>query len=287
MSNAKASSNPFQLFRRRLVLLMGSMDLAITLLLALAVASVIGTLLQQNQPYADYVIKFGPFWFEVFEAAGLYDVYSALWFLIVLTLLVLSTTVCVTRNAPSMIKDMWNLRTHVREKSLRVMHHNTQWPVKLPSEEVALALEKGLIEEGFRVRRTVKDEGLLLSAMRGGLNRLGYLFTHIAIIVICIGGLLDSNLRVKFAEWQGDLKVETRDLATNDVPKESRLPVGNQAFRGSIQIPEGRTANVVFFSVTRWLFSTGITICIKSGRFSNRALCNWSAEVIRNRSDFV
>ena len=105
MSNAKASSNPFQLFRRRLVLLMGSMDLAITLLLALAVASVIGTLLQQNQPYADYVIKFGPFWFEVFEAAGLYDVYSALWFLIVLTLLVLSTTVCVTRNAPSMIKD--------------------------------------------------------------------------------------------------------------------------------------------------------------------------------------
>ena len=249
MSNAKASSNPFQLFRRRLVLLMGSMDLAITLLLALAVASVIGTLLQQNQPYADYVIKFGPFWFEVFEAAGLYDVYSALWFLIVLTLLVLSTTVCVTRNAPSMIKDMWNLRTHVREKSLRVMHHNTQWPVKLPSEEVALALEKGLTEEGFRVRRTVKDEGLLLSAMRGGLNRLGYLFTHIAIIVICIGGLLDSNLRVKFAEWQGDLKVETRDLATNDVPKESRLPVGNQAFRGSIQIPEGRTANVVFLAL--------------------------------------
>ena len=249
MPNVKASPNPYQLFRRRLVLLMGSMDLAITLLLALAVASVIGTLLQQNQPYADYVIKFGPFWFEVFEAAGLYDVYSALWFLIILILLVLSTTVCVTRNAPSMIKDMWNLRTHVREKSLRVMHHNTQWSVKLPSEDVALILEKGLKEEGFRVRRTTKDEGLLLSAMRGGLNRLGYLFTHIAIIVICIGGLLDSNLRVKFAEWQGDLKVETRDLATNDVPKESRLPVGNQAFRGSIQIPEGRTANVVFLAL--------------------------------------
>ena len=249
MSNVKASSNPYELFRRRLVLLMGSMDLAITLLLALAVASVIGTLLQQNQPYADYVIKFGPFWFEVFEAAGLYDVYSALWFLIILILLVLSTTVCVTRNAPSMIKDMWNLRTHVREKSLRVMHHNTQWSVKLPSEDVVLALEEGLTEEGFRVRKTIKDEGLLLSAMRGGLNRLGYLFTHIAIIVICIGGLLDSNLRVKFAEWQGDLKVETRDLATNDVPKESRLPVGNQAFRGSIQIPEGRTANVVFLAL--------------------------------------
>ncbi|MFT5422224.1 MAG: cytochrome c biogenesis protein, partial [Candidatus Endobugula sp.] len=249
MSDVKISSPSRQSFSRRLFLLLGSMDLAITLLLALAIASIIGTLLQQNQPYADYVIKFGPFWFDVFETAGLYDVYSALWFLAILTLLVISTTVCVIRNGPSMIKDMWNLRTHVREKSLRVMHHNAQWVVTSESEPVVAALEKGLSEEGFRVRQTVKEEGVLLSAMRGGMNRLGYIFTHVAIIVICIGGLLDSNLRIKFAEWQGDLKIETRDLASNDVPKESRLPVGNQAFRGSIQIPEGRTANVVFLAL--------------------------------------
>jgi cytochrome c biogenesis protein len=249
MSDVKVSSPSRQSFSRRLFLLLGSMDLAITLLLALAIASIIGTLLQQNQPYADYVIKFGPFWFDVFETAGLYDVYSALWFLAILTLLVISTTVCVIRNGPSMIKDMWNLRTHVREKSLRVMHHNAQWVATSESEPVVAALEKGLSEEGFRVRQTVKEEGVLLSAMRGGMNRLGYIFTHVAIIVICIGGLLDSNLRIKFAEWQGDLKIETRDLASNDVPKESRLPVGNQAFRGSIQIPEGRTANVVFLAL--------------------------------------
>ena len=249
MSNVKTQSPSSQPFSRRLFLLLGSMDLAITLLLALAIASIIGTLLQQNQPYADYVIKFGPFWFDVFEAAGLYDVYSALWFLAILTLLVISTTVCVIRNGPNMIKDMWNLRTHVREKSLRVMHHNAQWMATSGSESVVATLEKGLSEEGFRVRQTVKEEGILLSAMRGGMNRLGYLFTHVAIIVICIGGLLDSNLRIKFAEWQGNLKIETRDLASNDVPKESRLPVGNQAFRGSIQIPEGRTANVVFLAL--------------------------------------
>jgi len=246
MSDAKTISSPRQSFSRRLFLLLGSMDLAITLLLALAIASVIGTLLQQNQPYADYVIKFGPFWFDVFETAGLYDVYSALWFLVILTLLVISTSVCVVRNGPSMIKDMWNMRTHVREKSLRVMHHNAQWSVSQSPDAAVASLTSGLSQEGFRVRETVKEEGVLLSAMRGGLNRLGYIFTHVAIIVICVGGLLDSNLRIKFAEWQGDLKVETRNLASSDVPVESRLPVGNQAFRGSIQIPEGRTANVVF-----------------------------------------
>ena len=32
---------------------------------------------------------FGPFWFEVFNSLGLYDVYSAAWLLLILTLLVL------------------------------------------------------------------------------------------------------------------------------------------------------------------------------------------------------
>ena len=246
MSDVNVPSKPRQSFSKRLVSLLGSMDLAITLLLVLAIASVIGTVLQQNQPYADYVIKFGPFWFEVFESAGLYDVYSALWFLVILSLLVVSTTVCVIRNAPNMLKDMWELRTQVREKSLRSMHHSDQWSSGIQHDQLAATMQANLSDAGFRVRQTQKEEGLLLSAMSGSLNRLGYLFTHIAIIVICIGGLLDSNLRIKFAEWQGDLKIETRDLATNDVPLESRLPVGNQAFRGSIQIPEGRVANVVF-----------------------------------------
>ena len=40
-------------FSRRLFLFLGSMELAITLLITLAIASVIGTVLQQNQPYAD------------------------------------------------------------------------------------------------------------------------------------------------------------------------------------------------------------------------------------------
>ena len=246
MSDLNVPSKPRQSFGKRLVSLLGSMDLAITLLLVLAIASVIGTVLQQNQPYADYVIKFGPFWFEVFESAGLYDVYSALWFLIILSLLVVSTTVCVVRNAPNMLKDMWELRTQVREKSLRSMHHTDNWSSGIEHSQLAATMQANLSDAGFRVRQTEKEEGLLLSAMSGSLNRLGYLFTHIAIIVICIGGLLDSNLRIKFAEWQGDLKIETRDLATNDVPVESRLPVGNQAFRGSIQIPEGRVANVAF-----------------------------------------
>lgn len=237
-------------FFRRLFLFLGSMDLAITLLLTLAVASVIGTVLQQNQPYADYVIKFGPFWFEVFDQLELYDVYSALWFIGILALLVVSTSVCVIRHFPAMLKEMWQLRTNVQKKSLRAMHHRTQWQSDDPMETVATNLQQEFKKLGFRSRQTGKqDDAVLISAMRGGMNRLGYLFTHIAIVVICIGGLFDSNMPLKLAEWRGDIKIETRDLSIRDIPAESRLSEANKGFRGTVSIPEGKASEVVFLPI--------------------------------------
>jgi len=236
-------------FGQRLFLFLGSMDLAITLLLALAVASIIGTVLQQNQPYADYLIKFGPFWFELFESAGLYDVYSAIWFLSILVLLVTSTSVCVFRNGPAMLRDMWNLRTHVQRKSLRAMQHNRTWLVDTSVDDTVSTLENHFSKLGFRVRQTPKTDEILVSAMRGGMNRLGYLSTHLAIVVICLGGLMDSNLPLKFAEWQGKIKIETQDLPLSQIPAESKLAVGSQAFRGSVNIPEGQSASVAFVAM--------------------------------------
>ncbi len=236
-------------FWQRVFVFLGSMDLAITLLLTLAIASIIGTVLQQNQPYTDYMIKFGPFWFEVFEMAGLYDVYSAVWFLSILTLLVVSTSVCVIRHTPSMLRDMRNLRTQIQEKSLRVMRHSRHWQTSMAPAQLVETVEADVKKMGFRARKVVKGDETLIAAMRGGMNRLGYLFTHIAIVVICIGGLLDGNLPLKLAEWQGRLAVETRDIPTKDIPEISRLAVGPHAFRGSIHIPEGGSAELAFVAM--------------------------------------
>ncbi len=233
----------------RIFRFLGSMELAVTLFITLAVASIIGTVLQQNQPYTDYLIKFGPFWFEVFEAAGLYDIYGSLWFLAILTILVISTSVCVIRHTPSMLRNMFQLRSHLQEKSLRGMRHNAGWTVSTPKDQAVTTLMAELSKQGFRVKQTEKYDATLISAMRGGLNRLGYILTHSAIIMICVGGLLDSKLPIKWAEWNGELKVETRDIPITQVPNKSRLTVGKQAFRGSIHIPEERSSAVSFVAI--------------------------------------
>ncbi|HEV7928749.1 MAG TPA: cytochrome c biogenesis protein ResB, partial [Nitrosospira sp.] len=103
------------------------MRFAISLLTLIAIASVIGTVLKQNEPMPNYVNQFGPFWFEVFEKLGLYAVYSAWWFLLIMGFLVLSTSLCIIRNAPKMLKDMRSWRENVREQSLRNFHHRAEW----------------------------------------------------------------------------------------------------------------------------------------------------------------
>ena len=83
---------------------LGSMNLAVTLLVMLSIASVIGTVLKQDETIQAYMLKFGPFWTEVFNSLGLFHVYGAAWFVLVLLFLLLSTSVCVVRNTPAFVK---------------------------------------------------------------------------------------------------------------------------------------------------------------------------------------
>lgn len=234
---------------RILLEFLGSMNLAITLLVAVAVASVIGTVLQQNEPYSDYLIKFGPFWFEVFASLGLYDVYSAGWFLGIMAFLVVSTSVCVWRHLPVVAREVTRYREHVRESSLTALRNHRRWRLDASGEDAVL-VARGLLEgRGYRVRTRQRGETTVVAAMKGRANRLGYLFTHIAVVVIAVGALADGNLPLKLRELTGDLEIETRNIPVSQVPEASRLPVGSGSIRGSVTIPEGSAAGVVFLQL--------------------------------------
>lgn len=228
---------------------LGSMNLAITLLVAVAIASVIGTVLQQDQPYSDYVLQFGPFWFQVFRQLGLYDVYSTSWFLFIMAFLVVSTSVCVYRNGPGMLREIRQFRVRVQAKSLRLMRHHAERETTVDAAGVSARATRLLRNYGYRVRAADHGDHQVLAGMKGGANRLGYLLTHIGIVVILVGGLIDSKLPLQIALALGDLKVETRDIPASQVPASSRLGPGTPSFRGNVSIPEGATADIVFLQV--------------------------------------
>ncbi len=95
------------------------MRFAITMLSIVAIASIIGTVIKQSEPYNNYLIQFGQFWFPVFEQFDLYNIYQAFWFLIILLFLVVSTTLCVSRNTPKILKDIKKFQSSLTPSSLK------------------------------------------------------------------------------------------------------------------------------------------------------------------------
>ncbi|MFN4263489.1 MAG: cytochrome c biogenesis protein ResB [Thioalkalivibrionaceae bacterium] len=245
-ARVRSTSDQRVSFGRVALEFLGSMNLAITLLLALAIASVIGTVLVQNQPYTEYLIQFGPFWHEIFADLALYQVYGATWFIVVLSFLVLSTSVCVVRNYSGVMRDVSRLNTRVREKSLRAFTHSHSFVDHVQRSERVEHAERVLRAQGYRVRAEQSDGATVLAASKGGANRWGYLLTHIGIVVICVGAMIDGAIWLKAKEAFGALEIETRNIPASQVPEISRLGAWNPAFRGSVEIPEGSSAGVVF-----------------------------------------
>ncbi len=223
--------------------LVSSMRFAISLLTLISIASVIGTVLKQNEPMPNYVNQFGPFWFEVFNKLGLYAVYSAWWFLLIMAFLVLSTTLCIVRNTPKMLRDMRSWRENVREQSLRNFHHKTEWSSGKPIEALARELAQRIGGSGYKSLTVPKDGGVLIAAKHGAANKWGYILAHSAIVVICIGGLLDSDLPIRFQQWFHGKTPFSGTGLISEIPPQHRIGIGNPTFRANTFIPEGGVSN--------------------------------------------
>ncbi len=231
---------------------LSSMNLAIILLVIIAIASVIGTVLQQNQPYPNYVRKLGPFWFEVFRCLGLYDVYSSIWFICILAFLVISISVCLYRQVPVLLLDMVKFHTKIQIESLLNLQQSTEWlSIDRNTKQILAKVTGTLISHNYSWRSQDYGTHQVVAAVKGRYNRLGYLLTHIAVVLIIIGGLLDSDFWLKLKEWQGQIAVERRYLPfLSPIPQISKLQPGAiPTFRGNVMLPEGNTTNFVFLSL--------------------------------------
>ena len=215
------------------------MRFAITMFSLLAVASVIGTVLKQNEPYNNYIIKFGQFWFDIFNQLGLYNVYQAFWFLLILIFLITSTSLCISRNTPKILKDYKNFQDRIREKSLLSFKHSYQFPTKKFNAKKIIEF---LSSKNYKVKhKASNEEGDLIVAKKGDLQKLGYIFTHLAIVVISIGGLLDGNLVFKFQELMGTKQIQLLDQELSQIPLAGRMSENNLSYRASILLSEGQT----------------------------------------------
>ncbi|WP_424460698.1 cytochrome c biogenesis protein ResB [Ottowia sp.] len=252
--------------------LLSSMRFAIALLTIICIASVIGTVLQQHEPAVNYTNQFGPFWAEVFLTLKLNAVYSAWWFLIILAFLVVSTSLCIARNTPKIIADLKNYKENIREKSLQAFHHKAQGHLAGTPDAEAQRIGQMLAGGGWKVRLQERDagadhKGWMVAAKAGGANRIGYIAAHSAIVLVCLGGLLDGDLIVRAQTWFGGKSVYTGGGLVSEVKPEHRLPENNPTFRGNLVVAEGSQSSTAILSQSDGVLLQELPFAIELKKF--------------------
>ncbi len=234
---------------RDCVELVSSMRFSISLLTVICIASVIGTVVKQHEPYTNYVNQFGPFWAELFGKIGLYAVYSVWWFLLILAFLVLSTSLCIARNAPKIITDLKTYKEHVREQALASFHHRGASEVVESRDQAFDRVSALLLHGGWKAKVDVRHNGTMIAARRGAANKLGYIAAHSAIVLVCVGGLLDGDLIVRAQMLLQDKSSYTGGGMMKDVPARYRLGPNTPTFRANLLVPEGSKAGTAVISM--------------------------------------
>lgn len=248
--------------------LLSSMRFAISLLTILAIASIVGTVLKQNEPYNNYLNQFGQFWFPVFEQLGLYSVYNAAWFLVILAFLVISTGLCIVRQTPHMLKEMKSHKEHAQEVSLRQFAHHADLAAHADARTLAPRVVAWLSAGKYSARSHERADGVLVAAKTGSSSRLGYFLAHGAIVLICIGGLLDGNLPLKLQMWAGDKQLIHGSLSASDIPPSGRLAADNFSYRGNVFVPEGKSQDLALLNVRDGILVQDLPFSISLKKFT-------------------
>ncbi|HEY9238484.1 MAG TPA: cytochrome c biogenesis protein ResB, partial [Burkholderiaceae bacterium] len=239
---------------RDAVELVSSMRFSISLLTVICIASVIGTVVKQHEPYNNYVNQFGPFWAEVFDKVGLYAVYSVWWFLLILAFLVVSTSLCIARNLPKIVVDLRTYKEQIREQALGAFHHRGQAEVPETRDAAFARISALLVHAGWKAKVQVRRDGerelgTMIAARRGAANKLGYIAAHSAIVLICVGGLLDGDLIVRAQmALQGKSSYSGGGLM-KDVPQAHRLGPATPTFRANLFVPEGQRSSTAVINL--------------------------------------
>jgi cytochrome c biogenesis protein len=167
-----------------------SMRTALILLLILAAAAVIGSLLPQvpNSPervgqYLDDHELLGAFFFR----AGFFDVYGSWWFVLITALLFVSLAACLFPRTRALFRAIRQRPIHARE--IDGFRHHAEVRIGTGPEEAAMTAARYLRRKRFRVSR----EGLGVAAEKGVLREIGSLLFHWAFFLLLLGVIVGKG----------------------------------------------------------------------------------------------
>lgn len=168
-----------------------SVRLAVFLIILLALASVIGTLIPQGRSFEEYAARYG-------ELAGLLvrlqltRLYSSTWFLTLLFLFAVNTTVCTVSRLGPKLRRAFGPAPATDAASVAAMRFNGRLRLSGPPAPARDRVSKELGSRRYRVKAAAKEDGTVLLARKRRLGWFGSEAVHFGLLVILAGGIVSG-----------------------------------------------------------------------------------------------
>ncbi len=194
MENPKSKSPPREEgLVETLFNLLRSVKLTISLLILLACLSIIGTVIKQNAPKAEYIERYGVDLYNVLNFFNLFDMYHSWWFSLILALLVVNLIACSIRRIPGILREVFTKPEVKPLDDAQVKGLPYVEKIQMPfasgrEEEIRSSLKQWI----GNPKRLETESSVTLYSEKGRFSRLGFPLTHLSVILILVGGLLGS-----------------------------------------------------------------------------------------------
>lgn len=169
-----------------------SLKLTLAILLTLAAVSIIGTVVQQDQPLRSYVTEYGEMWANIILGAGFNDMYHTPWFTGLLVLLVLNILVCTIERFPPKWKVLLAGKPNYNPGFIEKLSNSADFTLDEDLESVKGRVTSELKKKRYKFTDESQDGAHAFCAWKGKIGRFGSDFTHISLFLILAGAILGS-----------------------------------------------------------------------------------------------
>ena len=198
-----------------------SLKLTITLLILLALLSIIGTLIAQNASRMEYIQRYGIGLYEVLNFFSLFDMYHSWWFSAILLLLVINLIACSVQRLPGIWSQITRESGELEDRMLKALPYVEKVQIPNPTNREEI-IQSSLKKWFKRWRRIETEKTINLYSEKGKYSRLGVPITHLSILIILIGGIIGSlygfrgHVEILKGETVNQVYLRTKDA---DLPK--------------------------------------------------------------------
>jgi len=169
-----------------------SVKLTLGLLIALAITSIFGTVIPQQEGAMELAERLSPGLVSILSSLQLFDMYHSLWFRLIIGTLALNLIICSLDRFPAALKRFQAAPKLDRSKPFEDLPPHRNFSAAGKIDEV-LSLTVGILKGQYkRIHQKETDNGVVLYAEKGRFTHFGVYLIHLSVLIILIGSIVGS-----------------------------------------------------------------------------------------------